>query len=271
MPGLGQTVEDYCRRRMGRAPNLVNPRGYNDKVQWLKLFDQMPEHVTCCDKLAAREYVAGIIGRAYLLDVHQIARAVTELRPRIPCMVKANHDSGTASRVVDHVTWRHARERIGRALRHAYGVASGEWAYARIERRCFTEELLPSPITEYKFHCSAGRVLWTQIIAGRAAGIPGEVVTDAKGVRLPLHFNVLNTPGVDMPSLPKTWRHMIEVAETLSQSFRYVRVDLYSHAGKVYFSELTFWPIAGICRTPHEQVFGEMLDIDFSYKRPALA
>lgn len=268
---LRATVEAYCRRKTGRAPNLDNPRGYNDKLAWLKLHDQMPEQPTCCDKLAAREYVAGIIGRGYLLKVHQIARRASELQQRVPAMVKANHDSGTATRAVDGASWRQACERIDRAIARPFGIASGEWAYRKIERRCFTERLLPSPVVEYKIHCSAGRVLWSQIIVGRAVGCTTEVVTDAEGKRLPLHFNVRNAPGAGTPRLPSTWGHMVEIAETLSRPFRYVRVDLYSSGGRVYFSELTFWPLAGICKTPNEPTFGEMLDIDLSFKRPALA
>lgn len=267
---LRHVVESYCGRKTGRAPDLERPRGYNDKLAWLKLYDQMPEQVTCCDKLAARDYVAGRIGRSCLLEVHQVGRAVTELRPRIPAMVKANHDSGTASRVVGRKTWQRACERIARAMRRPFGVASGEWAYSRIERRCFTEELLPAPVTEYKLHCSMGRVLWVQIIIGREVGAPAEVITNEKGRRLPLYFNVCNDVGADVPPLPPAWGHMVEVAEELSRPFRYVRVDLYSSAGKVYFSELTFWPLAGICRTTDEPRFGELLDIDLSWKRPAL-
>lgn len=268
---LRRTVEAYCRRKAGRLPDLENPRGYVDKLAWLKLHDQMPEQITCCDKLGALEYVAGIIGRDYLLEVYQIAHGTLELKPRIPCMVKANHDSGTASQAVSATTWVQACDRIDRALARPFGVVSGEWAYQKIQRRCFTEEMLPGPVIEYKFHCSAGRVLWSQIILGRAGGCPTEVVTDAKGKRLPLHFNVRNALGTSDPALPATWGHMVEIAETLSQPFRYVRVDLYSHGGKVYFSELTFWPLAGICATKDEPTFGDMLDVDLSFKRPALA
>lgn len=269
---LRATVETYCRRKTGRAPDLASPKGYNDKLAWLKLHDQMPEQITCCDKLAARAYVGGVIGWAHLLEVHQVAPSVTELDQRaLPAMVKANCDSGSAMRAVDRATWRQACQRVGRALGRVYGTAGGEWAYARVPRRCFTEELLPRPVIEYKFHCGSGHVLWAQIIAGRDAGAAAEVVTDADGRRLPLHFNVRNARAKAMPQLPPTWGRMVDTAQELSRPFRYVRVDLYSHAGKVYFGELTFWPLAGICQTADEQAFGALLDIDMSWERPPLA
>ncbi len=38
---------------------------------------------------------------------------------------------------------------------------------------------------------------------------------------------------------------MIEVAERIGAHFDFVRVDLYSHAGNVYFGELTMTPMNG--------------------------
>ena len=38
---------------------------------------------------------------------------------------------------------------------------------------------------------------------------------------------------------------MLDIAERLSEDFPYVRVDLYSVEGKVYFGELTFYPWSG--------------------------
>lgn len=268
---LRETVENYCRRKMGRAPDLEKPRGYNDKLAWLKMHDHMPEHVVCCDKLSAREHVASVIGRGYLLDVHQTGERTADLDPRAPVILKANHDSGTAKRVHYLSHWREACLSIDRALSRQFGGASGEWAYQKIARRCFTEELLPSPVVEYKFHSGSGRIFWSQVIVGRAAGRPSEANFDARGKRLPLHFNFRNDQVVGGPALPSTWSHLTEVAEELSKPFRYVRVDLFSHQGRVYFNELTFWPLAGVCATKDEPIFGEMLDIDLSFRRPALA
>ena len=39
---------------------------------------------------------------------------------------------------------------------------------------------------------------------------------------------------------------MLDIARKLSQPFPQVRVDLYQSEGKVYFGELTFFPISGM-------------------------
>ena len=38
-------------------PNLVAPRDFNDRIQWLKLFDQSVDHTRCADKSRVRDYI----------------------------------------------------------------------------------------------------------------------------------------------------------------------------------------------------------------------
>lgn len=46
--------------------------------------------------------------------------------------------------------------------------------------------------------------------------------------------------------MPSNLSEMIEIAEKLSNDFKFVRVDLYNGKGKIYFGELTFYPAAGM-------------------------
>ena len=44
----------------GRAPRLLRPRRFTEKIQWRKLFDFNPLFPTLCDKIAVRDYIAGM-------------------------------------------------------------------------------------------------------------------------------------------------------------------------------------------------------------------
>lgn len=269
---IQNAVETFCLKHLRRMPNLDNPKGYNDKIQWLKLNDQMPEQVICCDKYAARGFVAGIVGEKYLLQCYQVADKFSDLTYRAPCMVKANHDSGGILAVRNREDWKAAEQKIAPRLSTPYGVDKGEWSYARVKRRCMTEQLMPEPIVDYKFHCAQGRILWVQLVSERKKGTQSlEHITDVDGKLLPLHMDDKMRSSGQQPDIPETWAEMCDVARALSQMFRYVRVDLYSSEGRIYFGELTFWPKAGNYKTPHEPIFGAMLDIDMSFKRERLA
>src|SRR5690625_1319266 len=45
------------RLKTGYKLNLENPVTYNEKLQWIKLFDRDPLMTKCCDKFTVREYV----------------------------------------------------------------------------------------------------------------------------------------------------------------------------------------------------------------------
>lgn len=270
---LVDIVNDYCLREVGVLPDLANPKGYNDKVSWLKIHDQMPEHVICCDKLLARAYVADRIGRDCLLDVYQITRTVDQiaLEP-LPerYVLKTNHDSGSVYVVTDESSRRRATRRIRRSIKRTYGVAKGEWAYAHISPYVFAEEFMDGPTTDYKFHCCGGEIRWVQIIADRALDKPRETMVDESYKPLPLHFNYENIYEAEPPVQPTTWTTMKEMARTLSQPFRYVRVDFYEYEDRPVFGELTFWPLGGLCRTKDERAFGQFLNFDTTFKRPMI-
>lgn len=266
-------VNDYCHREIGALPDLTNPKGYNDKASWLKLHDQMTEHVICCDKLLARSYVSDRIGRDCLLDVYQIARTVDDIVfEALPegYVLKTNHDSGSVYVVTGKSTLKHAKKRLRKSIKRTYGVTKGEWAYAHISPYVFVEELMHGPTTDYKFHCCSGKIRWVQIIEDRAVGNPRETMVDETYKPFPLHFNYENTYQPEPPVQPATWHRMKEIARTLSEPFRYVRVDLYEYENRPVFGEFTFWPLGGLCRTKDERAFGDLLDFDTTFKRPMI-
>ena len=57
----------YYRKRMGKKLNLRNPITFNEKLQYLKIHDRNPAYITIVDKIEAKQYVAGIIGKQYII------------------------------------------------------------------------------------------------------------------------------------------------------------------------------------------------------------
>ena len=45
------------RLKLGYKLDLENPKTYNEKLQWIKLYDKNPLMPKCCDKYTVREYV----------------------------------------------------------------------------------------------------------------------------------------------------------------------------------------------------------------------
>ena len=64
---------EYLVRRFkavfGRELDLNNPVTLNEKLQWLKLYDQRPEYTTYVDKFAVRDFIKQTIGEEYLIPM----------------------------------------------------------------------------------------------------------------------------------------------------------------------------------------------------------
>ena len=59
----------YFKYKMGYKLNLKNPQTFNEKLQWLKLYDRNPEYTKMVDKYEVREYIKEKIGEEYLIPL----------------------------------------------------------------------------------------------------------------------------------------------------------------------------------------------------------
>lgn len=62
----------------------------------------------------------------------------------------------------------------------------------------------------------------------------------------------------DSVEKPEHLKQMIEIAQKLSEDFKFVRVDLYDINSKVYFGELTFSPTNGVFSHYTQEFLDEM-------------
>lgn len=258
---LRQTIEAYCLKKLGRRPDLDNPRGYNDKIQWLKLFDQRPEHVAACDKVAVRDMVSEAAGGEFLIPALDWPPA------SFPVIAKASHDSGGNAVLRSERDIPRARAMLESRMSKAYGAEKGEWAYQFIRPAIVVEKLLPDH-TDYKFHCSEGRVCWVQVIWNRASGFPSEAIFTPGGEITDLHMDekMRHVPDPAIYPGDEAWASLTDLALKLAVGWRYVRVDLYWSGDRPWFGELTFWPRAGCYGSKDEPKFGELMEIDMSYR-----
>lgn len=83
--------------RTGRNLNLSNPQTFNEKLQWLKLYDHNDRYTVMVDKYKAKEYVSDIIGSEYIIPTLDVWNSVEEIDwNSLPdqFVIKCTHDSG---------------------------------------------------------------------------------------------------------------------------------------------------------------------------------
>ena len=54
---------------MHKKLNVEDPKTFNEKLQWLKLYNRDPRYTIMVDKYKAREYVKETIGEEYLIPL----------------------------------------------------------------------------------------------------------------------------------------------------------------------------------------------------------
>ncbi|MCD7790921.1 MAG: glycosyl transferase, partial [Bacteroides thetaiotaomicron] len=85
------------RLKFGHKLNLKNPKTFNEKLQWLKLYDRKPIYSTMVDKCEAKKYVASILGEEYIIPTLGVWDRFDDIDfDSLPdqFVLKCTHDSG---------------------------------------------------------------------------------------------------------------------------------------------------------------------------------
>ena len=274
---LYDNIHRRYRKKFGKFPNLVDCQDLNERIQWLKLFDQDREIVRCANKITVRDYVGERVGDQYLVELYQVHHHFDQIDfDALPntFVIKANHNSGTVFLVRDKTQLDKPRLKlqIEAALRKPWGWNAGEWGYSYIPPKILVEEMInpqdDDPPADYKFHCSKGEVKFMSYICSHDGEREGQVL-DPNGNDLKIRIISSGKLGTSFKK-PKQWNRMIDIAERLSKTFKYVRVDLFCTENQIYVGELTFWPMGGYSTEEGQKILGPLIDFDRTTYKPLL-
>lgn len=240
--------------KLGRNLNLKNPQTFNEKLQWLKVYDHNPQYTMMVDKYLVRDYVSEKIGEEYLVPLLGVYDSFEEIDfSRLPekFVIKCNHDSGglVICRDKNKLDISYACEKINKCLKRNYYYSSREWPYKNVKPKIIIEKFLEdknnTSIRDYKLFCFNGTPKFFYVSEGL------ENHQTAKISFLDLNFNFMPFKRSDYksfdeaPEKPINLDLMIKFAKVLSKGIPHLRVDFYEIDGKLYFGELTFYTCSG--------------------------
>lgn len=249
-----QYLQIMYRIRMGKKLNLDNPQTFNEKIQWLKLYDRRPEYTIMVDKYEAKKYVADRIGAEYIIPTLGVWDRFDDIDvDKLPnqFVLKCTHDSGGLVICRDKKTLdiQEARKKIEKSLKCNFYWVGREWPYKNVKPRIIAEEYMEDEadhkLRDYKFFCFNGKVEFLYL----SEGMENHSTARVNYVNLdwtPSKFRRRDYREFQiLPPKPKHLDKMIELAERLSDGIDFVRVDFYEINNRVYFGELTFFPGGG--------------------------
>lgn len=242
------------RARIGRPLNLNSPKGFNEKLQWLKLYDRNPLYTKLVDKAEVKPWVAERIGWEHVVPTLGVWDSFDDIDfGALPerFVLKCTHDSGGLAICRDLSTFdmAAARCKIERSLANNYFWSGREWPYKDVRPRIIAEEYLDPAgeqvgLTDYKVMCFGGQARCEFTCTGRADGNLHVDFFDTEWNHMPFtrHYPNADVP----PEAPERLKDMVAMAERLSEGMPFVRVDFYEVAGQYYFGEMTFYPGSGM-------------------------
>ena len=246
----------HYRASMGKKINWKKPKTYNEKLQWLKLYDHNPMYTTLVDKYAVKRYVADRIGEKFVIPTLGVWNHFDDIDfDALPdqFVLKCTHDSGGLVIVTDKATFDMvaAKRKIEDALDSDFYKTCREWPYKNVPHRIIAEQYMIDDrlgeLKDYKFFCFNGTPKYLFVASDRNKG-KQEVKFDYFDInfnRLPLRQAA--HPNSTYPiERPQKYDEMLELATELSKGIPQVRIDLYEVNGHVYFGEYTFFHHGGM-------------------------
>ena len=238
------------RLRMGKKPDLDNPRTFTEKLQWLKLHDHNPEYTGMADKLAMRTYVEDRIGEGHTVPVLGIWNRFEDIDfDALPdrFVLKTTHDSGSYLICRDKSSFdrKNASKILTRSLKRNYYRTTREWQYKDIEPRIIAEQYMDdgkTNLTDYKFFCFNGKPLF-MYSEEESSGNPTQAIADMQYNMMP--FSMDDAKADVLPPKPELFDAMASAAEKLSRGLPFLRVDMYCIGNAFYVGELTFYHYGG--------------------------
>lgn len=232
--------------------DLKNPVTFNEKLQWLKLYNRKPEYTIMVDKYKVREYIAQTLGEEYLIPLLGVWDDPDEIDfDALPdqFVLKCNHNSGLGMCICkdkSKLDIPKVKAELRKGLKQDYYLTGREWPYKNVPRKIICEKFMSDGIKEdlqdYKFFCFNG--------APKFMYISNDYSENATTDFFDMDFNHLEMRMKDpnsrvLPQKPHLFDEMKEIAEKLSRGIPFVRVDLYLVGNRIYFGELTFFHNAG--------------------------
>lgn len=240
----------HYKAALGKKINFKDPKTYNEKLQWLKIYNRNPEYTKLVDKHEVKKIVADKVGEEYIIPTLAVWDNVDEININsLPeqFVLKCTHDSGSIFICTDKSKFdlENAKLELRKKLKYNMFWWGREWPYKNVKPRIIAEKYMVdesgTELKDYKFFCFGGKAHYLFIATDRYN--PDE---ETKFDFYDLEFNHLpftnGHPNANRKiEKPQGFDKMVELAEILAKDMPHARVDFYDINGKVYFGEITFF------------------------------
>jgi len=239
------------RETFGYDLDLKTPKTFNEKIQWIKLYDRNSKYKLLSDKFLVRKYVSQKIGDVYLNQLIAVYSSPEDIDfNELPNQFVLRMAHGSGWNIICHdknqLDIEECRKKLFHWSKQDYYHLGREWVYKKIKPRILCEKFLSGDpklgLLDYKIFCFHGNPKYIQVDIDRYTNHSRDFydVNWKKqyfSIMYPLYKH-------DIPR-PKHLDKMLEISKILADKIPFCRVDLYSFQETVLFGEITFYPGCG--------------------------
>ncbi|MBD7909419.1 ATP-grasp fold amidoligase family protein [Sporosarcina gallistercoris] len=250
---------------LGESLNLVNPKTFNEKIQWLKLYDRNEEYINLVDKYSVRKYISKTIGENYLIPLLGIYESVDEINwDDLPnkFVLKCTH--GSSSNIIcknkSELNIKESKKLLQNWMKKNWFWYGREWPYKMVKPRIICEKYMvdesKNELKDYKFFCFNGEPKIIQVDYNRYSGHKRNLY-DINWSYIDASIGVPSDSNV-MIKRPEKLDEMLKLAKILAKNYPHVRVDFYFSNNEIFFGEMTLYHGSGFEIFKPESLGGKM-------------
>lgn len=242
------------KKKVKKLPDISNPQTFTEKLQWLKLYWRKDILTQCADKYEVRKFVEDRGAKEILKELYGVYSSVEEINLKgLPNAFVLKITHGCKQMIICEnkadIDWRFSARLLKHYLNNNNYYFAREWAYKNIVPRIICEEHLTkdgNKLVEYNFYCYDGVPRLVEVVHRDK---PDECCVNMFDIELNLLERKYESRPLNIViERTEYYEKMLEYARKLSQGFPFVRVDLFFTNDRIYFGEMTFYPLSGIFR-----------------------
>lgn len=265
---LVKDLKDWYYSKLNSNLDLNNPKTFNEKMQWLKIYNALPIKTRLADKYLVRDWIKEKIGEEYLIPLLGVYDKFEDIDfSKLPnqFVIKCNHGSGYNIIVKDKSTLNlsEVKSKLDRWMHENFAFKNGfELHYLNIKPKIIIEEFISNDgeaLWDYKFWCFNNQVKYMQFRDDFSSNLE-MAFYDLQWNKQPFYYDhPLYKKELEKPN---NFNEMIKIAEKLCEGFIMVCVDLYRlNNGKIKFGEMTFTRSSGIAKQNNEKFNKKLGDL----------
>ena len=247
--------EEFSKRKFkfifNKDLNLKNPITYNEKIQWLKLYDRNDYYTTLVDKYSVREEIKKIIGDSYLIPLLGVWDDANNIEfNKLPnqFVLKCTHNSGKGMCVCTNkndLNIKKVIKKLNSGLKENYYLKSREWPYKNVKPRIIAEQFIGEnnrTPNDYKFFIIEGKIECIMVCSDRDINKTSFSYYDLEWNP---YSNEKNEKKIPKPIM---LNEMISITNKIIEDLPKIhtyRIDLYNVKDKIYFGEITLYNDGG--------------------------